>query len=350
MGKITINQFLSGAQKDSLKALLDYNIKLYKRISRLQAYIDSYRRKIELIHNFFKSSDFSFNVQQFGRELKNLNLEMMSTKNENTTNDVPGNMDIGEILLTVERIIKHVIKYITGQEDLLEKYNQPNNFRDHIDEFLKYINEEASVLFCYQVKDSFEFMEAPEKQAIAQLNRYLLPYLKQEKPLDDLEKMEKTSEFVINSSYSAIELFRKLIHFLKQATGIRCIQLLVVDPGSKEIEVKLYAYVDHLPMYDVAHHSGIIAEAVKEKKVIFVNSVYEDPRYDIFDATIKSELVVPIFVGKNVYGVLNFEDDHLNRFSKEFIDGVQRICTIISDKLISFPDLYSLEKGKIACF
>ena len=77
MGKITINQFLSGAQKDSLKALLDYNIKLYKRISRLQAYIDSYRRKIELIHNFFKSSDFSFNVQQFGRELKNLNLEMM---------------------------------------------------------------------------------------------------------------------------------------------------------------------------------------------------------------------------------------------------------------------------------
>jgi putative methionine-R-sulfoxide reductase with GAF domain len=313
----------------------------------LQAYIDSYRRKIELIHNFFKSSDFSSNVQRFGRELKTLNWEIMSAKNEDTTWGVPGNMDIEEILLTVERIIKQVIKYITKQEDLLEKYNQPNHFRGHINEFMTYINEEASVLFCYRVKDSFEFMEAPEKQAIAQLNRYLLPCLKQEKPPADLEKMEKSAGSVINSSSSAIELFQNLIHLLKQATAVRCIQLLVVAQGSKKIEVKSYAYLDHLPMYDVAHDSGIIAEAVKEKKTVCVNSVYEDPGYDIFDATVKSELVVPILPGNDAYGVLNLEDDHLNRFSKEFIDAMQRICSLISGRLNSLPGLYSLKKKKI---
>jgi len=348
---LNIHQLLSCEPNVYLDILRKENNPLFPLVFDFKNYVDGYAKKIGYISSTLQSQGDSSNPSRFESKLKDFNRPLIVVK---SINEVDGYLDevfmnagkIEEDLSLLKHIMSLVIKYIINQEEYLKKYNEENSFREHIGVWIGFINEEASVLFCYLVKETFEFMDAPEKQAIAQLNRYVLPFLKEKLP-DDLETMMKQTVSVIESSTTTFELFHDLIRLLKRITGIRCIQLLSVEPGTKEIEVKLYAYVDHLPMYDVAHAGGVIAEAVEKKKAIRVNSVYEYPGYDIFDAAVKSELAAPVWIGREIYGVLNFEDDHINRFSREFVDAIQRICECISKKLDSFPDKYSLKKERV---
>ena len=95
-------------------------------------------------------------------------------------------------------------------------------------------------------------------------------------------------------------------------------------------------------MYDIAHEGGIIHNSFVQKKSVCVNYVFDDKRYDVFDATIKSELAVPIVIdSKIVYGILNFEDNNPYRFSKEFIETMQKIALLTSEKLKSLKDISS---------
>ncbi|MFX0132753.1 MAG: GAF domain-containing protein [Candidatus Hodarchaeota archaeon] len=228
-------------------------------------------------------------------------------------------------------IVKDIeIKYITKLKYFIEE--QQSSLNIDFDKYIFFLNEEASLLFCYLVKDSYEFMDSPEKVFIKEIN---LLYEKQKKKSDKYIHRNPTdiNYNLLNSCSSAQDFFEIIIRELKNSTAIRCIQLLIVNPNNDALEVKLYSYIDHLPMYDVAHEGGIIYSAKMNGKSICVNSVYDIDSYDIFDATIKSELAVPIFLKDEVIAVLNFEDVYTNRFSKEFIQHIEEVTSFIGSSV-----------------
>jgi len=349
---MNIHQLLFDNPDYLIEILRGKNNLLYTLVSRFRNYVDSYTQKIDFISNKLKSEKDSCHFHCFENKLTKFNRQMKVVESPHEINQYLDKIfeEIGEIkvdLSQLKQILALVINYIIKQEKYFTINSGKNFFREHIREWISLINEEASVLFCYLVKKTFEFMDAPEKQAIVRLNRFALPFLN-EKPTDETETIVNQALSIIDLSTSTHELFKGLLGSFKRITGIRCIQLLIVEPELKEIDVKMYAYVAHLPMYDTAHEGGVISKAVEKKKVILVNSVYEYPGYDIFDATIRSELVMPIKIMREIYGVLNFEDDHLNRFTQEFVSAIQRICECISQKIDSFPDRYSLKKMMVS--
>jgi len=365
---LNIFQFFSDLQDDFPDSFMVEYCSLFNLISCFNDYVNNYAQKINYIINNLKFLDDSSNLELFEKELKvfNRRVRFVQCIDEveiylkevfekaiklnfmgDSVGDASKIIEVEKKLILLNKIISIVIRSILNQEEYLKKYSEEKNLKEHFGEWVSYINEEASVLFCYVVKESFEFMDSPEKQAVMNLNRYVLPYIKYEKPTENFGEILNQIVPLIACSTSCEEMFRNVIHLFKKITCIRCIQLILKEQDSKELFVKFYSYVDHLPMYDIAHCGGVISESVEKNKVICINSVYENPKYDIFDATIKSELVVPILIGDEIYGVFNFEDDHINRFSKKFVDAILQISLRISNKLSSFTDLYLLEKKKV---
>ncbi len=62
---------------------------------------------------------------------------------------------------------------------------------------------------------------------------------------------------------------------------------------------------------------GICGAAVRQKKTIVVPDVHADPRYLECTFETKSEIVVPIIVGKKVKGEIDVDSDKVNAFGEE---------------------------------
>ena len=163
----------------------------------------------------------------------------------------------------------------------------------------------------------------------------------------ELQALFSEAKSIVANSKTPSDLFGELIRTFKLWTSIKCIQLLVVNRNTGDIEVKHYSYSGNQEMYDIAHKDGIIDESIKRKEFICLNSTDQDPKYDAYDTTIRSELVVPILIEGEVYGVINFEHNKENIFSNNFVKTIVDICEYIANKLKKHKDIHSLKKERV---
>jgi L-methionine (R)-S-oxide reductase len=78
------------------------------------------------------------------------------------------------------------------------------------------------------------------------------------------------------------------------------------------------------PQERLSVDKGLCGAAAKTGQTIVVNNVAEDPRYVVGSALVKSEMVVPLFVKKQLYGAIDINSYFTNTFAQEdqqFIEG-----------------------------
>jgi GAF domain-containing protein len=75
---------------------------------------------------------------------------------------------------------------------------------------------------------------------------------------------------------------------------------------------------------------GVCGRAAAEGKPVIVANVHEFPGHIACDAASNSEIVVPLFKGGRVYGVLDVDSPSLNRFSEAEAAVLTRIGRGIS--------------------
>jgi L-methionine (R)-S-oxide reductase len=78
------------------------------------------------------------------------------------------------------------------------------------------------------------------------------------------------------------------------------------------------------PHERVALDKGLCGRAATTGQSVLVNNVAEDPRYLAGSELVKSEMVVPIFVKKQLYGEIDINSYFVNTFTGEdqaFIEG-----------------------------
>jgi GAF domain-containing protein len=78
------------------------------------------------------------------------------------------------------------------------------------------------------------------------------------------------------------------------------------------------------PHERVSLDKGLCGAAATTGQSILVNNVAEDPRYLVGSELVKSEMVVPIFVRKQLFGEIDVNSYFVNTFTKEdqvFIEG-----------------------------
>lgn len=82
----------------------------------------------------------------------------------------------------------------------------------------------------------------------------------------------------------------------------------------------------------IPYGKGVCGTAIKEKKTQRVSDVNQFPGHIVCDSASKSEIVIPMFINGEIYGVLDIDSPVLDRFDE--ID--QKYLELLIDELLEF--------------
>ena len=78
---------------------------------------------------------------------------------------------------------------------------------------------------------------------------------------------------------------------------------------------------------------GVCGTAVAEDKVQLVYDVHDFPGHIACDCASNSEIVLPIHVGGNIWGVLDIDSPKVGRFTEEDRAGLEKIVEVLETVL-----------------
>ena len=78
---------------------------------------------------------------------------------------------------------------------------------------------------------------------------------------------------------------------------------------------------------------GVCGTAVAKDQVQLVYNVHDFPGHIACDCASNSEIVLPIHVNGEIWGVLDIDSPHIGRFTEEDQAGLQKIVGILEQVL-----------------
>jgi len=83
----------------------------------------------------------------------------------------------------------------------------------------------------------------------------------------------------------------------------------------------------------IAVGKGVCGTAVAERKTQVVDDVEKFPGHIACDSASKSEIVIPIVINGEVFGVLDVDSPELSRFGELECKYLSEICTLVENQL-----------------
>ena len=124
----------------------------------------------------------------------------------------------------------------------------------------------------------------------------------------------------------------KLLH--ERMLKYNWVGFYMLEPGTQPPVLVLEAFVGAMtPHTRIPLNQGICGAAASSGKTIVVDDVSKDPRYLACSLETKSEIVVPIFVAKQVAGELDIDSHFAAAFGAEDQTLVQYCAEVIGKKL-----------------
>ena len=78
---------------------------------------------------------------------------------------------------------------------------------------------------------------------------------------------------------------------------------------------------------------GVCGTAVAEDKIQLVHDVHQFPGHIACDSASNSEIVLPIHVGGQIWGVLDIDSPYIGRFTEEDRVGLEKIVKVLETVL-----------------
>ena len=78
---------------------------------------------------------------------------------------------------------------------------------------------------------------------------------------------------------------------------------------------------------------GVCGHAAKELETTVVPNVHDFPGHIACDSVSNSEIVIPLIVKGNLFGVLDIDSPHLDRFSDNDRDGLEQFAKTLCKQL-----------------
>ena len=101
----------------------------------------------------------------------------------------------------------------------------------------------------------------------------------------------------------------------------------------KDGELVLGPFQGKIACYRIKLDRGVCGHCATSKKSVIVDNVHEFPGHIACDSASNSELVVPVFMGKDLFGVIDIDSYEFENFSKEDMEFIEGIAEILSEKL-----------------
>ena len=94
-------------------------------------------------------------------------------------------------------------------------------------------------------------------------------------------------------------------------------------------QLVLYPFQGKTACVRISVGKGVCGTAVAEDATQLVPDVHEFPGHIACDSASNSEIVIPIHVGGEIWGVLDIDSPYLNRFTEEDKAGLERFVEIL---------------------
>ena len=86
---------------------------------------------------------------------------------------------------------------------------------------------------------------------------------------------------------------------------------------------------------EIAIGRGVCGSAVAERRTLLVPNVHLFEGHIACDSASNSEIVIPLFSGDTVVGVLDIDSPDFDRFSEADREGLEEFATILSEEIWS---------------
>ncbi len=159
-----------------------------------------------------------------------------------------------------------------------------------------------------------------------------------------------------SESFTAERCLQEVVNFIQKKFDIYLATVLLLDDVSKELVLYVCAGEESLKSvvktYRIKLGEGLTGEAARSGETIISNDVNRDPRYLRGPLTrTRAEICVPIKSKNRIIGVLNIEDEHAGRFTRELASLMQHVALNIgflleNKKLIDDLKSYSEQLEK----
>src|SRR3981081_877453 len=150
-----------------------------------------------------------------------------------------------------------------------------------------------------------------------------------------IEEVHNEISDLAERSANADDLMRKMVKLLRERMlKYNWAGFYMLEPGTQPPVLVLGAFDGATtPHTRIPLNQGICGAAASSGKTIVVDDVSKDPRYLACSLETKSEIVVPIFVKKQVAGELDIDSHFPAAFGAEDQDLVQYCAEVVGRKL-----------------
>ena len=91
----------------------------------------------------------------------------------------------------------------------------------------------------------------------------------------------------------------------------------------------LNAFQGKVACIEIPIGRGVCGSAVAERKTLVVPDVHKFPGHIACDGASNSEIVIPLFKGDEIFGVLDIDSPHYSRFDERDRVGLEEFAKII---------------------
>jgi GAF domain-containing protein len=126
---------------------------------------------------------------------------------------------------------------------------------------------------------------------------------------------------------------------LREALGFFWVGFYIAKDG----ELVLGPFQGTVACTRIAFDSGVCGHAYTTRETVLVPNVDEFPGHIACSTASKSEIVVPIFKGDEVFGVLDVDSDRLDDFSAIDEKGLKEIVRVIERSIRSHTNSERIE-------
>ena len=150
------------------------------------------------------------------------------------------------------------------------------------------------------------------------------------------------------SATSAHEVCNTAVQEVQRAFECSLVQILSVDDDQLTLRSELGA-LPTAPGWSQSAEAGLIGRCIRERAPVIAADVNREPQYRSTSATrdVRSELVVPIYDGYDVWGVINLEDVAVATFRPADARLVESVAAQIGGKLTSVRLYKELDRAYI---
>lgn len=144
------------------------------------------------------------------------------------------------------------------------------------------------------------------------------------------EMMETLAEVgrEVSSILDVDALLTRLAQLAKRFVDYRTFGILLLNPATNELEMKLALKYDELTtIRSVKMGQGLVGYAAERKEIVLVPDVHADPRYVKAMDDVRSELVVPLLVKDRCIGVIDLESPELDAFTKRHVEAMTLLAS-----------------------